>query len=569
MKTNKRLLFFTIILALIAIGLFLGDSHSGNYTSILLTIILATFASIYLYSYKDKFRFNIIVWIMMIIVAFLTQFAFLNNLHITASTLFLFMIYILSRFLFAFLLTLTAAVFIRDLNDFNYILVKPTKYTWLIILLVLGISLFYWVAFFPAAMTPDSLSQWRQAHTGEFDDGHPIIFTWLIMLLVKIWNSPGIIALFQILVVTSVYGYAFDFLLKRKVHPLFLGILTAIILVIPSFTIFSIIIWKDIIYSSFLLFFTVNLAKLHFSKGNWIKSRSGFLLLLLSAFGTAFFRHNGLPVFILTFVLLIILFRNKWKPLLSIFLIVFILERIIAGPVFHALNVKPSDPNEALSIPTQQIANIIVNDGDMTKDERAYFDKVFPIELWKEKYNPYNTNPIKFTWESYNREFIFKDTGLYFKNYISIVLKNPLLATEAFLKQSSLVWQVTTFKDGYTDTYVTNVYYGNDLGLKNEIISQKITNTSNKYLAIFKQPVFSFLWKPAFYHCIILLSGLFLAIRKGKKSLVIIVPWLLNTLSILAGLPAQDFRYLLASVFISIFLIAVPFIKPDEEEHSL
>ncbi|MCG0040920.1 DUF6020 family protein, partial [Escherichia coli] len=95
----------------------------------------------------------------------------------------------------------------------------------------------------------------------------------------------------------------------------------------------------------------------------WIKSKASFFLLLLSAFGVAFFRHNGFPVFVLTFLLMIVLFRKNWKPLVTIFLVVFILQKIVTGPVFTWLDVQPSDPNEALSIPTQQIANSISNDG--------------------------------------------------------------------------------------------------------------------------------------------------------------------------------------------------------------
>ena len=41
-----------------------------------------------------------------------------------------------------------------------------------------------------------------------------------------------------------------------------IGLLTAIIVIIPSFLIFSIIIWKDILYSAFLLFLRLTLQNL-------------------------------------------------------------------------------------------------------------------------------------------------------------------------------------------------------------------------------------------------------------------------------------------------------------------
>ncbi|TYR80238.1 hypothetical protein FZC66_14005 [Priestia megaterium] len=570
MTMNKQSVpLYLVMTCIILIGIGVGDPSGTHYPLLIMTFVATSISSIFIYKNRAYASFKPIVWMLMIIFAFLVQFSLLNNLHMTESTIFLFAFYLFSRTLLAFIITLAFLLAIKKVPDFQHELMHPTLYKWLIGFCILAVSLFYWLAFFPAAMTPDSLAQWKQAHTGEFNDWHPIMITWLIMLLTKVWDNPGMIALFQIIVVVSIYMYTFDFFIKKKVSPIMLGILAIFIVAIPSFLIFSIIIWKDILYSAFLLFFTVNIAKVYLSNGQFIKSKLGFSLLLLSSFGVAFFRHNGFPVFLLTFILMIILFRKQWKQLVPIFLFIFILNRVITGPVFEWLDVKTSDPNEALSIPTQQIANIISNDGEMSKEEREYFNNVLPIELWKEKYNPYKSDPIKFTWEYYDREFIFQDVGLYFKNYISIVLKNPYLAAEAFLKQTALVWQTTPFKDGYTDTYVTNIYYGNDLGLKDQIIHPFLTNSANQYLSLFKRQLLFFLWKPAFYHCVILLFALTMAMRKGVTSLIILVPWLLNTLSVLAALPAQDFRYLLASVFVSFFFVALPFIKMDDEKREI
>ena len=49
--------------------------------------------------------------------------------------------------------------------------------------------------------------------------------------------------------------------------------------------------------------------------------------------------------------------------------------------MYSTLEVIPSEPNEALSIPTQQIATILIEDGELTDSQLAYFDRIFPIEL--------------------------------------------------------------------------------------------------------------------------------------------------------------------------------------------
>ncbi|WP_281998555.1 DUF6020 family protein [Priestia flexa] len=565
---NKKPILYLIVTAFALIGIFIGAPDRVSFSSVFMLLVLVGISSIFIYKNRAYASFTSIQWLLIIAVSFIIQFSLLSNLHMTASTIFDFILYILGRWVIALGFVIACATTFKAHFNPDSSVDYPNKYKWIIGICILAMSAFYWLAFFPGGMTPDSLAQWEQAHTREFNDWHPIMITWLIMILTQIWDHPGMITIVQILVVSSIYLYTFHFLIKKQVPPIVLGILTLLVLLIPSFLIFSIVIWKDILYSAFLLFFTVNIARVYLSNGAFIQSKYGIFMLLLSSFGVAFFRHNGFPVFVITFLCLIVLFRKYWKRLVPLFLVIFILQRIITGPVFNWLDVKPSDPNEALSIPTQQIANIIVNDGEMSKSEREYFNNVLPIELWKEKYNPYKSDPIKFTWEYYDREFIFQDLGLYFKNYMSIVIKNPYLAMEGFLKQTALVWQTTPFEDGYTDTYVTNVYYGNKFGLENTVVSPLITNTAKAYLEFFKSPSLFFLWKPAFYHCVILLFSLFFIARKGITSSIVLFPWLLNTLSVLAALPAQDFRYLLASVFVSFFFVGLAFVRKGEEERG-
>ena len=97
-------------------------------------------------------------------------------------------------------------------------------------------------------MTPDSLNQWEQAHTYEFNDWHPVVYTWLIMLIVRIWDSPAIVSFVQILINAFIFGYIvyrFEvFGLKKK----FLWIIAILFAISPVNGIFSIHIWKDVLF---------------------------------------------------------------------------------------------------------------------------------------------------------------------------------------------------------------------------------------------------------------------------------------------------------------------------------
>ena len=259
-------------------------------------------------------------------------------------------------------------------------------------------------------------------------------------------------------------------------------------------------------------------------------------------------RHNGFPVFIITLAILLCFYRTHFKRLLFVFILIFALHSVITGPVFKALDVVPSDPNEALSIPTQQFATIIINDGVLSDEQREYLDSIFPIELWKERFNPYNTNPIKFSWKEYNREIIFDDFKKYLTTWLEVCLQNPKLAIEGFLTHTSLVWQIREpEKPGYTDTFVTNVYLGNEQGIVNTVINPKFTHGMRVYLTNTKEVLGSIIWRPATYLFMIILFTFVSYLRNDFKALFVSFPVLLNVASVMAALPAQDFRYLFSN----------------------
>lgn len=417
--------------------------------------------------------------------------------------------------------------------------------------------LLYFIAFYPATMTPDSLNQWEQAHNGEFNDWHPLVYTWLIMFLTQIWDSPAIVSLTQILILALIFGYIAYRFERFGVNKKLLWVIAIVFAVSPINGIFSITIWKDVLYGGFLLLFTMLIVNILLTQGKWLESYIHIVIFLLCSLGISFMRHNGYPVFILTLVMLLFFYRKQFKPLLLGLIVTIAIHSIITGPVFKALDVIPSEPNEALSIPTQQIATIIINDGYLTDEQKEYFDRIFPIELWKERFHPYNTNAIKFSREEYDRDFIFDDFTTYLKNWLQICLQNPGLAIDAFFTHTSLVWQINEPEEpGYTDTYVTNIYYGNDQGLVNTVKSPTITKVIGKYLTTTKELLSPILYRPATHLFVIALFTFVACLRNNYKALFVSVPIWLNTAAVWVAMPAQDFRYL----FINTLFVYLAFI---------
>lgn len=424
----------------------------------------------------------------------------------------------------------------------------------------------YFIAFFPATMTPDSLSQWGQAHSFEWSNWHPLVHTWVMTVLVQIWDSPGVMSLFQIAVLSVVWGSGMKAIEKRGVSYIGLTLFTIIVAAWPVLGIYSISLWKDVLYSTVLFLFSILMFKIVFSEGTWLHRKRNLFLLFLTSLAVAFFRHNGFPVFLFMGVVLLIVFRKEWKPLLLNFLAVVGIYMIVTGPIFSSLDVRSTETKEAVGIPTQQIANIVIN-GDLTAEQEEYVASIMPLEDWKKFYHPYKVDPIKFS-GYFNDTVIGDDIGKFLSMWAGMVIKNPGLAIEAYLREASIVWQMHEPEPpGYTSNFVTYIYKNNDYGLVNKTIAPDLKTEMKEYLDNSETYFLTTIWRPASYLLAILFLTYTAFIKYGRRGTVwlIALPVLLSVGSVAATLPAQDFRYLFSNVPLALFLMAMVWIPREEK----
>nr|WP_306465173.1 DUF6020 family protein [Anoxybacillus caldiproteolyticus] len=426
----------------------------------------------------------------------------------------------------------------------------------------------YLLAFFPGVMSRDSVDQWSQTHTGNFNNWHPVVHTLFIMFLRHIWDSPAIVGVTQIIIMSLIFGYCMFQFEKVGAKKSVLWIISLLFAISPVNGIYSITLWKDVFYSTFILLFSTVVLSLVVTNGDWLNCNRNMFIFLIASLGVVFFRHNGFPVFIAMAIVLLIVFRHRFKRFAFLSSLVVVIHYIVTGPIFDYLKVVPSDPNEALSIPTQQLANVIVNDGKITDEQAKYLNEILPLPLWKQYYRPYTTDNIKFSHE-YNRKAIFPDhISTYLRTWMDICLQNPRLVTEAFIKQTSLVWQINPPTTNYhTLTYMTIIFH-NPFGIKSRIIFDPLTIAVKKYLTISDTTLKPLIWRPATYTLLILLFTFVAFLRNDWKAWLVPLTVLLNTGTVLIALPAQDFRYLYSNslVFFIAFLFA--FISYKKKEMS-
>jgi Family of unknown function (DUF6020) len=412
--------------------------------------------------------------------------------------------------------------------------------------------MFYLLAFFPGNMSPDSLNHWRQVENMEFNNWHPFAYTMVILALTQIWDSPAVIVIFQMLLLSFVYAYGLYSFRQYGLGKKIAWVAAILWAVLPINGIFSTILWKDVVYSTFIVFLTIFVMKTVLQEGKNLRTWSGIATFTIVLLGIAFFRNNGLPIAIMTAVGMLIAYRRIWKQLLTPLVLVSALYVIVTGPVFTAYNIQSANPNESMSIPTQQIAAVVSQDGELTEEQLAYLDTILPINDWN-AYNPYLTDRIKFH-DNFNDEVIVEDMGNYLSVWFDIVKQNPALVIEAYFKQTSLVWQINKPVDGYTNPYTIDVD-PNEMGLETKPVSQILYDGAEYLLETSRYHTEELFWRPAVFSILIIFFSLIASRKLGAVAWLPILPVLFNTATIFVGLPAQDYRYLVSNAMVSIFFL--------------
>ena len=147
----------------------------------------------------------------------------------------------------------------------------------------------YLLLYFPAVMTMDSYSQGSQVMGMlRYSNHHPWIHTMLIKLFYEIGYSItgnktigiSFYTVFQMLTMCFIYSYTVYILYKNNVKKVLLILLWAFFFINPFNAIYSITMWKDVLFSGITLLFTVFLWDHYHNNKNWnIKTKIAFVVL--------------------------------------------------------------------------------------------------------------------------------------------------------------------------------------------------------------------------------------------------------------------------------------------------
>lgn len=558
MKLNKDKLItnneiFTIILIFVNTLIYytLTSILNVNYfiSSIFIFILCLTLYGIKQFDGKEKIKSIIYCIFDHLYILCIQLFALILFKTVFNINLELIVLIITYSFLFIVLKYINNTKFLNIEKFLNYCL--PIILVFFIVLLA------YW----PGILVSDSMVQWDQTQTGVYSNWHPIVATLCIKLLSIIWNTPGFVLFVQALIISILFAYVLMKIEKYyNVNRIFLIIISILFSLYPLNYNSAIILLKDSIYS-ILIFALSGVVIELINNNNWLNKWKNKIFFVILAFFISAFRHNGIIALSLLFIILFIALKNIRKNITFIFIAWLILHFGINMLLMNCFNVKKATYANTYAPVSHLFARMLNTEGvEFTEDEIKEMSEFVDVEKLKNTYQQFNMDP------SINCQ-ITENLELNGKKYIKLCIKKiieyPTIFIKQYVKLSSFLYAPFQIDD---TAYTVGMFEETDLWRYKNIYPQFEENSKLPGLLIYlkkathyiQQSKFDFIVKrPALWMYISIITILLISIKyKNKKILLIIVPVICNTISLIPALPVHMTRYIYATILVGWLIIS-------------
>lgn len=426
--------------------------------------------------------------------------------------------------------------------------------------------------FYPGIITYDSINQITQCMENSYSNAHPVFHTMIVRLFLSIGIrffhdinlGCALYSIFSVLLTSAAFAYAVATLYKIRADKRIILAAALYYLLFPNHILYSFTMWKDVPFSTCVLLFTVAVFR-HFKRICKRKVLNN-VLIVISSLGICLLRGNGLIVYFIILLSIIVLFRKKFKRLAISFACILAASLIAFFPVMRMLDIEQSDTVELSSMAIQQIAKTLYDGNELTDEQRELISRLADIEKIKERYSPIISDPLKnLIRNTGNKDYLAQNKLRYALMYFQIGLAHPLPYFEAWVDQTRGYWNA-----GYNYKVFRYNLYDNPYGIERNVSPNLMTSLFFRYLDFWQ---FFELAKP--FHSIGLFTWLTVLVaylgyrKKDKLTVFLTIPCLSIIFTLMIGTPVfADNCYAYALFCCLPFLIALPLKRPEEVSES-
>ncbi|MDE7340107.1 MAG: hypothetical protein K2N80_06020 [Lachnospiraceae bacterium] len=433
----------------------------------------------------------------------------------------------------------------------------------------------YFLTYYPGVIEYDSWKQLQQVFGAPYKNHHPWIHTMLIKAVYHIGFSlfkseNRAVALYS-LCSMSMLAFAFATsiacLYRKGVKKSWLLFLLAFYALSPINGMYSISMWKDIPFATFMLLYIILLYKLVDNARQQQNSLLYWSAFVPVGFLVCFFRTNGLYMFLLMIPFTIYLFRKRLKPAIVSLCMVICLIVAYKGFILPYFQVEEVDLIESLSIPAQQIAAAVSYGGDMAEEDMLLLEEIIDTSRIPEAYlgSPNCSDAIKIlVRETDNQQYIAAHKGSFLLLWLRTGIRNPYYYFKAYVDETFGYWYHKVRACNVWATYIFEGAAG--LGIEREckmpgrsanIIPALITWYRGHFDKYFSCGIYIYL----------LLFGFLESLRQKKENWFAAIPLFCVWFTLLISTPLYaDLRYIYAIHATLPFVMIILFLKDADRE---
>jgi hypothetical protein len=426
----------------------------------------------------------------------------------------------------------------------------------------------WWLGWFPGFLSPDSIDQLGQIDRFSFTNVHPITHTFSMWVITRVWDDPGAVTLVQVVLLAGVLGYTARRLTGVGIPWWLSGAVAVMVGAIPMVGATAVTIWKDIPFSTVMLWTFAELLLLArdraaFWAGSWGPLRLGI------AFGFLWIlRANGAITVVIMLVALAIAFRDRWRRLLPTAVATFGVALLVPAVLLWVL------PGTAAAIEPAEVfmpdlAAVVAHDPDwFDYGDLGLIEAVGPLSVWTGTYDCDNSTPMLFD-PQFNSSVARGDPWAYRGLVARAVLTHiPTVAGHRWCAASYLIWPVQP-----DNAFIQRPPFEippNTLGIARDPISDRAYHlTLAEYQWVERSGVIWLTWRPALVTLLGLVTYLGIVVRPTLRPLLwggaLILAHLFN---VALTTPATEFRYAYGVYLISLMSLTLWWliIRPQDQE---
>ena len=417
---------------------------------------------------------------------------------------------------------------------------RPALPSWLLAGTAVLPVFVWWLGWHPGFASSDTIDQFGQVAAGVYTNHHPAIHALYLNVLSLGGAQPGLVTLFQLLVLGVLLAYAAWCLVEAGV-PTWLAVGAAWLLGLsPAVAPTTLALWKDVPFALLMLWVWIELLALAVDSERadrlWPAVRLGLALA-----GVWLFRGNG-PITVLLVLLVLAWVYRRHLRLIGITLGTAVLTvLLIVGPLYAIIDVQGSAIEPAQVFLPDVAASYHDEPETFSEADIALMEAVGPLSVWRDRYDCSESTPLLFD-PQFNQAPVRESPGEYLGLEVDVLFRDFDSVLAHRLCAANFVYAPAQPSDAYFHRPPYDIP-PNTVGLARDPLAGwafDLTDRVWRWAEIDSRLWLT--WRPAILLLPALAAVIVFAFR-ARRFLLPSTVLVAHTLNVVVTSPAQEFRY--------------------------